>query len=311
VLRVGIIKDIVTLGASRRIESRVKEFNVVYEEYKKLHTQQEALREKINEIFERLIKTKIKAVKTLNKIKKLSKQFKKRSQNFSNFKMDFDISIPDFNRVDATLSNAKAVISITGGITAGVGTATGAWALASTIGFASTGTYIGGLSGVAATNATLAWLGGGSLAAGGGGMATGATVLGGLLVIPAIVVTGILSHKAANKKIKELDEKTIELNEAITKLKVNIPNLQSILENSIPPSKDLIISLDKLQTTFDSEFKRIYKLIYRYPILSRLRKWSREKILRKSYFSIKDLEHLSYIGKIANDFAELIDRRVI
>jgi hypothetical protein len=36
---------------------------------------------------------------------------------------------------------------------------------------ASTGTAIGTLSGAAATNATLAWLGGGALSAGGFGMA--------------------------------------------------------------------------------------------------------------------------------------------
>lgn len=45
-------------------------------------------------------------------------------------------------------------------------------------GAASTGTAISSLSGAAATNATLAWLGGGSLAAGGGGMAAGTAVLG-------------------------------------------------------------------------------------------------------------------------------------
>lgn len=45
---------------------------------------------------------------------------------------------------------------------------------------ASTGTAISGLSGAAATNATLAFLGGGSIASGGGGMATGAMVLGGI-----------------------------------------------------------------------------------------------------------------------------------
>ena len=42
---------------------------------------------------------------------------------------------------------------------------------------ASTGSAIAGLSGAAATNATLAWLGGGAIAAGGGGMAAGAVVL--------------------------------------------------------------------------------------------------------------------------------------
>ncbi len=57
---------------------------------------------------------------------------------------------------------------------------------------ASTGTAISTLSGAAATNATLAWLGGGSLAAGGGGMAMGTAVLGGVVAGPALAIGGVL-----------------------------------------------------------------------------------------------------------------------
>ena len=51
---------------------------------------------------------------------------------------------------------------------------TAAMGVATTFGVASTGTAITSLSGAAATNAALAWLGGGTLAAGGGGMALAA-----------------------------------------------------------------------------------------------------------------------------------------
>ena len=51
------------------------------------------------------------------------------------------------------------------------------WGIATTFGVASTGTAISTLSGAAATNAALAWLGGGALAAGGGGMAAGEAFL--------------------------------------------------------------------------------------------------------------------------------------
>jgi hypothetical protein len=46
------------------------------------------------------------------------------------------------------------------------------------------------LSGAAATNATLAWLGGGSIAAGGAGVAGGMAVLGGVIAGPALLVGG-------------------------------------------------------------------------------------------------------------------------
>ena len=77
------------------------------------------------------------------------------------------------------------------------GAAAGAFAAASTLGgtavlgTASTGTAIASLSGAAATNATLAFLGGGSLAAGGLGVAGGTMVLGGLVAGPALAVFGL------------------------------------------------------------------------------------------------------------------------
>ena len=57
---------------------------------------------------------------------------------------------------------------------------------------ASTGTAISTLSGVAASNATLAWLGGGTLAAGGLGVTGGMVVLGGIVAAPVLLVGGLL-----------------------------------------------------------------------------------------------------------------------
>jgi len=68
---------------------------------------------------------------------------------------------------------------------------------------ASTGTAIGSLSGVAATNATLAWLGGGALSAGGFGMAGGMVVLGGLVAGPAIAIGGALMASKAKKALND------------------------------------------------------------------------------------------------------------
>lgn len=122
---------------------------------------------------------------------------------------------------------------------------------------ASTGTAISSLAGAAATNATLAWLGGGSLAAGGGGIALGTTVLGGLVAIPAIVVGGfVLNAKSkealenakanraeVNKVIAEADAAIAAMNvifsrcnqmrETITRLGSHLDRLNTKLENII------------------------------------------------------------------------------
>ena len=78
------------------------------------------------------------------------------------------------------------------GAMAGAITAFGAYSAAGVLATASTGTAIATLSGAAATNATLAFFGGGSLAAGGLGVAGGTAVLGGLVAGPALAVLGFV-----------------------------------------------------------------------------------------------------------------------
>jgi len=89
-----------------------------------------------------------------------------------------------------------------GGALAAFGAYNGTMLLAS----AGTGTAISALSGVAATNATLAWLGGGTLAAGGLGVAGGTMVLGVLVAGPALLIFGSILGAKATKKLAEAKE---------------------------------------------------------------------------------------------------------
>ncbi len=97
--------------------------------------------------------------------------------------------------------------SLAGGTVAGVAggalVAFGAYGAATTLATASTGTAIATLSGAAATNATLAFFGGGSIAAGGLGIAGGTVILGGLVAAPAIAVIGFVAKAVADKKMDE------------------------------------------------------------------------------------------------------------
>lgn len=88
------------------------------------------------------------------------------------------------------------------GITGGALTALGAYNAAMSFATASTGTAIATLNGAAATNATLAFFGGGSLAAGGAGMAGGVIVLGGIVAGPALLVMGLIAGKKADQKLE-------------------------------------------------------------------------------------------------------------
>ncbi|EGQ9325796.1 hypothetical protein [Vibrio vulnificus] len=108
------------------------------------------------------------------------------------------MSAGELARMKSSVLEIKGVLS--GGITAlGSGGLAGlaAYGGVGVLGTASTGTAIGTLSGAAATNATLAWLGGGSLAAGGYGMAGGMMVLGGVVAGPVLAVGGMMMASKA------------------------------------------------------------------------------------------------------------------
>ena len=96
------------------------------------------------------------------------------------------------------------------GTAGGAVTAFGAYGAAGALASASTGTAISTLSGAAATNATLAFFGGGSLASGGLGMAGGAMVLGGLVAGPALLVMGLVAGAKTEKGLEQAKENKAE-----------------------------------------------------------------------------------------------------
>lgn len=102
---------------------------------------------------------------------------------------------------------------------------------------ASTGTAISTLSGAAATNATLAWLGGGSLAAGGGGIAAGSAVLTGItgatMGVFALAAAGIVSSAVYSKKLTAANEYYEKLKIEEAKLKAGWRVVESINQRAL------------------------------------------------------------------------------
>ncbi len=137
-------------------------------------------------------------VKVFEQIHNIDLEESKGLEELSKFKIDKQ----SFAELKELGSYASSILGGTAsGAVGGALTAFGAWSAAGTFATASTGTAIAGLSGAAATNATLAFFGGGSLAAGGLGMAGGAAVLGGLVAGPALAVVGfIVGAKASQQR---------------------------------------------------------------------------------------------------------------
>lgn len=83
---------------------------------------------------------------------------------------------------------------------------------------ASTGTPIAALSGAAAYNATMAAIGGGSIAAGGFGMAGGAMVLGGVVAAPIMAIAGWAFASHAEEALSDARKTRREVNEIVEKM---------------------------------------------------------------------------------------------
>jgi hypothetical protein len=135
------------------------------------------------------------------------------TQDELKFLIEVGISVQQIQEYRAAVIEAQQFVK--GGyqsVFAGAAASQGAASLATSVGVASTGTAISGLSGAAATNATLAWLGGGSLAAGGGGMALGSVILGGLTVGPALAVGGFMLASEGEKALTKAQDYEAQVN---------------------------------------------------------------------------------------------------
>ncbi len=136
----------------------------------------------------------------------------------------------------------------------GVGAATGALAAmgaysgVGALAAASTGTAISSLSGVAATNATLAWLGGGSLAAGGFGVAGGTLALGGIVLGPALAVGGFMLASKAEEALTDATKYQAEVEIAVEKMK----NAEVVFLGLQTHSAELGHALVELSNRFDA-----------------------------------------------------------
>ena len=133
--------------------------------------------------------------------------------------------------------------AIGAGALAGVASYGGATFLAS----ASTGTALASLSGAAATNATLAWFGGGSLAAGGLGIAGGTAVLGGIIAGPVLAVGGFIMAVKARENLAEAKKALAEAEYAAEEMN-NATNMIEAIGKIARDFKEAIYKMDTRMT---------------------------------------------------------------
>jgi len=118
---------------------------------------------------------------------------------------------------------------IVGSAVTGVGVNAGVTTAVTTFAAASTGTAISSLSGAAATNATLAFLGGGSIATGGGGMVVGAAALNFVTIGPAVLVSGLVVAGQGEKAKTQARVNEAAVNEAIAEAQATTSAFDAIV----------------------------------------------------------------------------------
>lgn len=147
-----------------------------------------------------------------------------------------------------------------GSAVAGLGVNAGLTAAVTSFASAGTGAAISGLSGAAATNATMAVLGGGPVAAGGGGMALGAVALNAATVGPAALVAGFVVASQGEKALTQAAAEEAKVNEEIAAMDLAKANLDVIEARALELStllKDLVTrALEALNVLESEEFDK-------------------------------------------------------
>lgn len=211
--------------------------------------------------FENLGKAKLAGMKNLDRFIAAFEQIKNIEMNDINIGDLRNISISKdelkemkkIGHIGSNFASGLAQGSVAGGLAA-LGAYGGTMAFAT----ASTGTAISTLAGAAATNATLAALGGGSLAAGGLGMMGGAAVLGGLVAGPALAILGFTMNSKAEANLDKAITQYNKVKAECEKIQINIDRCNKISKIGNIYTK----TTNDLNLMFEKLLDRLETLLY-------------------------------------------------
>ncbi|WP_394211558.1 chemotaxis protein [Psychrobacter piscatorii] len=166
-------------------------------------------------------------------------------------KADIKVDVPKYQRkrierlsMDSIVYASKVV---GGSAAAGYAVYGGVLGLAA----ASTGAPISALSGVAAYNATMAAIGGGSLAAGGLGMAGGAAILGGIVAAPALAIAGWAFASHAEEALSKAKETREEVRQFVKETDIS----RGYLRDTRQYISRIILGLNGIRKVFNNYLK--------------------------------------------------------
>ncbi|OWQ51380.1 chemotaxis protein [Stenotrophomonas maltophilia] len=164
--------------------------------------------------------------------------------------LKLEVKLPrhTLQKVEAYTYSAVGVLgSIAGAGAGGVAAGFAVYGGVMTFAAASTGTAISSLAGVAATNATLAAIGGGSLAAGGLGMAGGTAILGAAVAAPILAIAGWAYDSHGEMALKNAKQASAEVDRAIPKLEA----ASTLMAKTDLAARKVKSAVEEIQVNFD------------------------------------------------------------
>lgn len=144
------------------------------------------------------------------------------------------------------------VASLTGGSLVGFATASGLTSVAT----ASTGAAIAGLHGAAATNASLAALGGGTLKLGGLGIAGGTIVMNALAFAPAVAIGGLMVGKEGTKQLESAKNYSATVEAHVEEVKSTIKTMDKLHDLA----QKMEAALNKIEEVFNTYFEYVNQM---------------------------------------------------
>jgi hypothetical protein len=294
---VSVAKVVFTLGGSERVRLAKQHRESARYSYERILSQAANRSKELTGMLHSLGSLTKLAFKRLRTAQRILCPSQKRTRE-----MELAITVPKQEVVLSSIEGSRVAIrefaaleAAASGTVVGTVLGVGSWTAVSLLGTASTGVAIGALHGAAATTATLAWFGGGSLATGGLGMLGGSVILGGVAFLPLLVFPAWLTHSEANRIKHETEE--IE--------RINQQNRKAVekLEDRVLKVCHLVPKFEASVEQLTADVARIQKILFRYGWLSRLWRWTRWHFVGY-YYDAREM-------KFVEELATLIDRFIL
>ena len=254
-----------TINARRKIKKAVDNYEAAYKEYVTKYERYQAYHDGTEQRLQELGKVRVAGMEAVREAIDFIKRAKLANPQVIG---DEEVKAEDLESLDQAYGDILKTlvgsgVSIAGGAGAGALTALGAYGLVGTVGTASTGAAIGGLSGAAASSATLAWFGGGALAAGGLGIAGGTAVLGGIVAAPIPVAIGAFQQVKARRIQREAEGRVKELRLKEAEIRRDYAKLSAVRQRCDEVQRTMLELIKQLQVALQNASLNIAQDVYR------------------------------------------------